>query len=69
MSNTDKDTLLPEYDLEHLGPGVRGKHYERHGAGANVVFIDLDLKNHFPDSEAVNRALREYLEYRSKAPS
>jgi hypothetical protein len=67
MSNTDKDDLLPEYDLERLGPGVRGKHYERYGAGANVVLIDPDLREDFPDSASVNRALREYLEYCRKA--
>jgi len=69
MSNTDNDDLLPEYDLERLGSGVRGKFYQRHRAGTNVVLIDPDLSEHFPDSDAVNRALREYLEARSKARS
>jgi hypothetical protein len=69
MSSTDNDDLLPEYDLERLGPGVRGKYYQRYRAGTNVVLIDPDLSEHFPDSDAVNRALREYLESRSKARS
>ena len=69
MSSIDNDDLLPEYDLERLGPGVRGKYYQRYRAGTNVVLIDPDLSEHFPDSDAVNRALREYLESRSKVRS
>jgi hypothetical protein len=67
MSNTDNDELLPEYDLDHLGPAVRGRFYEQYRAGTNVVLIDPDLSEHFPDSDAVNRALRECLERRKKA--
>lgn len=52
---------------ERLGPGVRGKYYQRYRAGTNVVLIDPDLSEHFPDSGAVNRALRECLEHRKKA--
>jgi hypothetical protein len=31
------DDLRPEYDLRELGPGVRGKYYERAIAGPIVV--------------------------------
>jgi hypothetical protein len=41
-----------------LKDGVRGKYYRRAKAGTNLVLIDPDLVNLFPDSEAVNRALR-----------
>jgi hypothetical protein len=67
MSNTDNDELLPEYDLDRLGPAVRGKYYEQYRAGTNVVLIDPDLSEYFPDSDAVNRALRECLERHKKA--
>jgi hypothetical protein len=50
--------LREEYDLSQLKGGVRGKYYARATAGTNLVLIDPDLANLFPDSEAVNRALR-----------
>jgi len=36
----------------------RGKYYRRATAGTNLALINPDLANMFPDSEAVNRALR-----------
>ena len=38
--------------------GVRGKYYERAKAGSNVVLLDPDLLESFPNSKAVNTALR-----------
>jgi hypothetical protein len=52
------DELRREYDLSRLKGGVRGKYYHRATAGTNLVLIEPDLVNLFPDSEAVNRALR-----------
>ena len=52
------DDLRPEYDLSQLKGGVRGKYYRRAAAGTNLVLIEPDLANLFPDAEAVNRALR-----------
>jgi len=52
------DDMRKEYDLSKLGGGVRGKYYRRATAGTNLVLIEPDLANMFPDSEAVNRALR-----------
>ncbi|HEX7358985.1 MAG TPA: hypothetical protein VF283_00700 [Bryobacteraceae bacterium] len=52
------DDLRPEYDLSRLRGGVRGKYYRRAAAGSNLVLIDPDLAERFPDGEAVNRALR-----------
>jgi len=53
-----KDELRREYDLSRLKGGVRGKYYHRATAGMNLVLIEPDLANLFPDSKAVNRALR-----------
>ncbi len=53
-----RDELRREYDLSHLKDGVRGKYHHRANAGMNLVLIEPDLANLFPDSEAVNRALR-----------
>jgi hypothetical protein len=60
MKNTNKqvDALRPEYDLSKLKGGVRGKYYERARAGTNLVLIEPDLANVFPDTDSVNRALR-----------
>ena len=52
------DELRPEYDLSILKGGVRGKYYERARAGTNLVLIEPDLANVFPDTDSVNRALR-----------
>ena len=57
----DKDTLRDEYPEDLIRSGVRGKYTERYREGTNIVLIDPDLHKLFPDSEAVNRALREYV--------
>jgi hypothetical protein len=57
----DEDTLRDEYPPELIRSGVRGKSASRCREGTNVVLIDSDLHKLFPDSEAVNRALREYV--------
>jgi len=66
MSNTDKDDLRPEYDLSKLGKGVRGKYAKRYKEGSNVVVIDPDLTEAFPNAKAVNDALREVLTRRTR---
>jgi hypothetical protein len=50
--------LRPEYDLSALKGGVRGKYYEQAKAGTNLVLLDPDVARAFPDSNAVNQALR-----------
>jgi hypothetical protein len=52
------DDLRPEYDLSQLKGGVRGKYYRQATAGTNLVLIEPELANVFPDTESVNRALR-----------
>ena len=67
---TEDDDLLPEYPPELIKSGERGKYAKRYrNEGSHAVLIDPDLSEHFPDSDAVNRALREYLESRSKLRS
>lgn len=60
MSN-DRDTLRDEYPEELIRSGVRGKYAKRYREGTNLVLIDPDLHKIFPDSESVNRALRDYI--------
>jgi hypothetical protein len=51
------DPLAPRPNLD-FSKGVRGKYYDRMQAGTNIVLIAPDLLDTFPDSEAVNEALR-----------
>jgi hypothetical protein len=60
MSN-DRDTLRDEYPEELIKSGVRGKYAKRYREGTNLVLIEPDLHKIFPDSESVNRALRDYV--------
>lgn len=52
--------MREEYDFspEELRNGVRGKYAARYQAGVNIVAVDPDLRDVFPDAEAVNQALR-----------
>ena len=59
--NSDKDTLREEYSADLIRSGERGKYVAAYRKGTNVVLIEPDLHEAFPDSEAVNRALRDYL--------
>jgi hypothetical protein len=47
--------MLEEYDFSR---GVRGKYAKRYEEGTNVVVIDPDVAEYFPDHESVNEALR-----------
>lgn len=57
-TNKRVDELRPQYDLSKLKGGVRGKYYTRARAGTNLVLIEPDLANVFPDTDSVNHALR-----------
>ena len=50
--------MRAEYDLSKLKGGIRGKYYRRASAVTNLVLIDPELSEVFPDTESVNRALR-----------
>jgi hypothetical protein len=47
--------MRPTYDFAN---GVRGKYAERYAEGTNVVVLDPDVSEVFPDAGSVNRALR-----------
>lgn len=61
-SEHDPDEHLSAYDPELLRHGVRGKYVARYAEGTNVVVLEPDVAAAFPDSEAVNAALRALLE-------
>jgi len=59
LKNEMDDDLRPEYDMSQLlKGGVRGKYAARFRSGTNLVLLDPDIANAFPDDEAVNEALR-----------
>ena len=47
--------MRAEYDFSD---GVRGKYVDRYRGGTNVVLLDPELAEAFPDSKSVNDALR-----------
>lgn len=51
----DRNTMRAEYDFSG---GVRGVTAARYREGANLVVVDRDLLDVFPDGRAVNDALR-----------
>jgi hypothetical protein len=58
-SPPERDELRPEYDFSH---GERGRYAERYRVGTNLVLLEPDVAERFPNSEAVNRALRSLLD-------
>lgn len=63
---TDKldmtDELRPEYKRSDLSEIVRGKYANRIKDETNVVLLEPDVAQAFPNDEAVNKALRYLLE-------
>lgn len=59
-SEEPDDELRDEYDFtpEQLRGAVRGKYAGRYARGTNLVLLDPDVAEVFPDAEAVNQALR-----------
>ena len=51
----DRDAMRPEYDFSS---GMRGATAQRYAEGSNVVVIDPDLLDVFPDEVTVNETLR-----------
>ncbi|MGO4885868.1 MAG: hypothetical protein ACLP59_34360 [Bryobacteraceae bacterium] len=58
--------MRAEYDFSG---GVRGKYVDRYRRGINVVLIDPELAEVFPDSKSVNDALRALAAIATRAES
>ncbi len=50
--------VLEEYDFSK---NVRRKYAKRYAEGTNVIVIDPDVAQYFPDHDSVNEALRSLL--------
>ncbi|MEA2108709.1 MAG: hypothetical protein U9P07_04740 [Pseudomonadota bacterium] len=57
VMQNDSD-VLEEYDFSK---GVRGKYAKKYAEETNVVVIDPDVAQYFPDHDSVNEALRSLL--------
>lgn len=57
------DDLRPEYDFD-FSKAERGRYANRiRKEGSNLVLVEPDLAQAFPDSAAVNAALRSVVEF------
>lgn len=58
--------MRAEYDFRG---GVRGKYLERFQEDTNIVLLEPDVADAFPDSDTVNTALRQYLTEHGRPPA
>ncbi|GBF82748.1 hypothetical protein [Aphanothece sacrum] len=56
------DDLRDEYDFVQMEGGVRGKYAQDYRKGTNLVLLEPDIAQAFPNDEAVNKALRLLME-------
>ncbi len=56
------DELRAEYQREDFGQMVRGKYAARMRESSNIVVLDPDIAEAFPNAQAVNQTLRRLLE-------
>lgn len=59
----DSFEMKAEYDFSK---GIRGKYAKAFASGTNIVVLDPDVAAVFPDSKAVNEALRVIVRVASK---
>lgn len=60
MKRMQKDKeMLEDYDFSK---GIQGKYAKRYAEGTNVIVIEPDVAEYFPDHDSVNKALRSLAE-------
>jgi hypothetical protein len=64
----EDDDMLDDYSFLDWSKAERGKYAKRFVQGTNLVLIEPDLIDLFPNSESVNRALRALAEVIRNAP-
>lgn len=57
IRHVDEDTMRAEYDFSNATRGVTAARYAE---GTNVVLLDPDVSEIFPNARAVNEALRTF---------
>ena len=63
MASRKERDMLDEYDFSG---GVRGKYAQRYREGTDIVRLDDDVAELFPNSEKVNEALRSFISQQSQ---
>jgi hypothetical protein len=63
------DELRSEYKRSDFGTLARGKYIERLRTSSNVVVLDPEIADLFPNAAAVNAALRSLAEIAKRAGS
>lgn len=58
IENEMEDELRSEYNFAQMEGGIRGKYIERYRQGTNLVLLDPDVAQAFPNDQTVNEALR-----------
>ena len=58
VKKPDADDMLPEYDFSKMRMVGRGIYAERFRSGTNLVLLDRDVREAFPDDRTVNETLR-----------
>lgn len=53
--------MRSEYDFSRMKGGVRGKYVKRFRQGTNLVLLEPEVAEAFPNENAVNEALRGVL--------
>jgi len=61
------DELRPEYKRSDFHAFERGKYVERLRTSSNVVVLDPEVADLFPNAAAVNKALRSLAEIAKRA--
>ena len=62
-ANSQRDTLRGEYKRSDFPGGfVRGKYAARAAAASNIAVLEPEVASAFPNSAAVNQALRTILQ-------
>ncbi len=62
MKKNDDYELQDEYDLSKLPIMPKGRYAPEHRRWRNLIILDPDVAQAFPNDEAVNKALRLVLE-------
>ena len=64
-SGKQPDEMRPEYDFASMKGRIRGKYAASYKKGTNIVLLEPEVAEAFPNDEAVNRALRAVLSIRA----
>lgn len=59
----EQDELRSEYSADFFKNPVRGKYAAQLAKSSNIVVLEPDVAQAFPNAQAVNQALRQVLQF------